>query len=104
MASQLVHACRLSLLKYIVAHPERLEEFISLNSCGSVVTVRGRNLADLERAMGEAERAGIPCAIFSDSGHVMPPHFDGSSVTTALAIGPATRAQMRPITKRFRCL
>lgn len=103
LSSQAIHASRLSLLKFIKRHPERADEFISLNSCGSAVQLLAKNLGALERARDEAERAGIPWALFTDSGHVMGPHFDGSPVTTMLAIGPAPREAMRHITKKFRC-
>lgn len=39
----------------------------------------------------------IPCARIVDSGHVEPPHFDGSPVPTALGLGPFD--QTRPIPK-----
>jgi peptidyl-tRNA hydrolase len=103
MGAQIAHATRLSLLRYLKYNPDRSEEFIALNSCGSAVTLQADRLRDLERARDEAERAGLPWALFTDSGHIMPPHFDGSPVTTVLSIGPAPRAAMRAITRRFRC-
>lgn len=33
----------------------------------------------------------VPSSIIFDSGHVMPPHFDGSSILTAVGLGPCTR-------------
>lgn len=104
LASQAIHASRLSLLHFLNRHPDRAPEFLALNSCGSAVTLRAKNLAALERARDEAERAGIPWALFTDRDHVMPPHFDGSPVTTMLAIGPAPRESMRHITRKMRCV
>lgn len=103
MASQAIHASRLSLLRYLKDNPHRADEFIAMNTCGSAVTLLARHTADLERAQREAQVAGLPNALFSDSGHIMPPHFLGEPITTALAIGPATREAMRAITKRFQC-
>jgi len=103
MASQAIHCARLSLLKYLRDTP-REDEFLALGTCGSAVTLRGKNLAALERARDEAEAAGLPCHLFSDSGHILLPHFTGAPLTTALAIGPAPREAMRSITRRFRCL
>lgn len=103
LAAQATHACRLSLLRYLQSDPGRAAEFLSLNSCGSVVVLRARHLPDLERAAAEAARAGLPHSLFTDSGHVLPPHFDGGPVPTALAIGPATKEAARHIAKRFRC-
>ena len=48
LAAQATHAARISLLKYIAQHPEHLEEFISLGSCGSVVVLQAKNLSQLE--------------------------------------------------------
>jgi PTH2 family peptidyl-tRNA hydrolase len=103
LAAQATHAARLSLLRYLKHHPERLDEFIDLNSCGSMVVLVAKGLPQLEHARDAADAADLPCALFVDSAHVLPPHFDGAPVPTALAIGPAPRERMRDITKRFRC-
>lgn len=104
LASQATHASRISLLHFLKRHPDRIDEFIDLNSCGSVVVLKAKNLGQLERARDQAEAAGLPTALFADREHVIPgTAFDGSPVVTALAIGPATREAMREITKRFRC-
>ena len=102
--SQGIHASRLSMLHFLKRFPERADEFIELNSCGSVAVVKGKNLQALQRAYEEAQLANLPCAIFSDSGHILPPHFLGDPVTSALSIGPAPREAMRRITKKFQCL
>lgn len=109
MASQAVHASRLSFLKYLRTLPDHLtikaiDEFINLNSCGSAIALRAKNLAQLEAARDLAIAAGLPWALFSDSGHILPPHFTGAPVITALAIGPAPRHAIHPITKKFRCV
>lgn len=101
LASQAVHAGRLSLLHFLKNNLHRIDEFIDANVCGSVVTVRAKKLAALQRAFAQAKEAGLPAAMFTDSGHVLLPHFDGSPVISALAIGPAPRETIRPITKKF---
>jgi len=101
LAAQATHAGRLSLLQFIKHHPERMDEFLGCHSAGSVVTLRAPTVRHLEAAREQAVSAGLPCALFEDSGHVMLPHFDGSPVVTALAIGPAPRSAMRAITKKF---
>jgi peptidyl-tRNA hydrolase, PTH2 family len=58
----------------------------------------------LLRAYEEAQRAGLPCALIIDRHHVLPPHFDGEPIITALGIGPARRDDVRAITKRFSLL
>ena len=103
MASQAIHASRLSMLHYLRDNPHRADEFLSLNTCGSAVILLARHQADLERAYREAREAGLPCALFTDSGHVMPPHFTGEPIMTCLSIGPAARGELRPVTKRYQC-
>jgi len=68
---------------------------------GTKVALRARCLDDLLRAHAVATRAGIPAALITDSGHILPPSFDGSPVVTALGLGPATRSEVRSITRRF---
>ena len=72
-----------------------------MNVAGSIVVVRAKNLSALEKAFAAAKEAGLPAALFTDSGHIMLPHFDGSPTTSALSIGPARREDMRAITKKF---
>lgn len=108
LASQAIHASRLSLLKYLRSlPPDRLaaamDLFICLNSSGSAIALRAKYQSQLERARDEAIEIGLPWALFSDSGHILPPHFTGAPIITGLAIGPAPRSAIRPITKRFRC-
>jgi peptidyl-tRNA hydrolase len=109
LASQLIHASRLSLLRYLrtLSHSEmlaRMDEFIALNTCGSAITLRAKNLAQLLAARDAAEDAGLPCTLFTDSGHVLLPHFDGTGTISGLAIGPARREAIDPITRKFRCI
>lgn len=101
LASQAAHAARLSLLHFIRDNPHRLDEFISRNVAGSIVVLKAKNLQQLLKTYEAAVAEGLPTALFTDSGHVLLPHFDGSPVTTALAIGPAARETMRSMTKKY---
>lgn len=109
LASQAIHASRLSLLKYLNSMPrdqrdEAIRLFIDLNTCGSAIALRAKNLDQLIKARDAAIDAGLPWALFSDSGHILPPHFTGEPIITALAIGPSQRHKIHPITKKFRCV
>ena len=68
---------------------------------GSKVTIKAKNLGQIERALRECQEAGIPHTLVTDRDHIMLPHFTGAPVVTALGIGPVTREQARHITKRF---
>src|SRR5689334_10698332 len=103
-AAQACHAARLSLLRFLQHHPDRANEFLSMNSCGSMVVLDAPTLADLDRAAVIASRHDLPWAMFVDSGHLLPPHFDGSPIPTALAIGPAEKHRIKPLVRRYACL
>ena len=104
LAAQATHAARVSLLKYISQNPDQLQDFIDLGSCGSVVVLHAKNLKHLVDCHEKALSEGFPTALFTDSQHILLPHFDGSPVVTALAIGPAPRHTMRHLTKKFQCV
>ena len=96
-ASQAGHAF---LDSYISADQE-LRDIYRLDGHGTKVALVALDLAAIERAHADAKRLLLPCALVTDSGHVLPPHFDGSPVVTALGIGPVTRWQAAEITDRF---
>lgn len=68
---------------------------------GTKVVLEAPDEFALLRAYREAQERGIPAALIYDSGHVLPPHFDGSSILTAVGLGPAFRQKAAPITRRF---
>jgi PTH2 family peptidyl-tRNA hydrolase len=104
MASQACHASRLSMMRYLQKHPERAEEFLLKNSCGSMVVLKGKKESDLLNAYEQAKSLGFPCAKFEDSGHIHGSDFDGSPVLTAVAFGPASKESMRSFTKKFQVM
>jgi PTH2 family peptidyl-tRNA hydrolase len=62
-----------------------------------VLTVPGeRELCDL---FHKAKMAKLPCSMVVEQNHVMPPHFDGSPIVTAVGIGPLVRSEAKAITK-----
>ena len=71
---------------------------------GTNVVLISKNLTHLEQALHEAKTSGIPHALVVDSGHVLPPHFDGLLIPTCLGLGPASRDKIKHITKKFKSL
>ena len=71
-------------------------------SPGTKVCLACKNLPALLRAEAEAIEAGIPTFKVIDSG--CENFFGGRPIVTALGIGPATRDQIRHITKRFQLM
>lgn len=97
LAAQAGHAFVDSLL----AAPPSLLAAYRAPGHGTKVTLCARNLHELTRALHEAEAAGLPCALITDEGHILPPHFTGAPIVTALGIGPALRDHVQHITRRF---
>ena len=103
-ASQAGHAFKLLTKQIITEHPVLAADYFSDGDMGTNIVLKSKNQFQLERAFHEAKAAGIPAELIIDSGHIMPPHFDGSPIITALGIGPARREQINHITKRFNCV
>lgn len=100
LAAQAGHAFLDAYLNSLVLRPEDAEAY--RDGChGTKVALRADHLDDLLQAHAMAQRAGIPSALITDSGHVLPPSFDGSPIVTALGLGPARREEVRRITRRF---
>ncbi len=85
-------------------NPELVKRYRNPEFGGSKVTLKAKNENQLIQAYNQALEAGIPCAIVVDRDHILPPHFDGSPIITALGIGPCTKEQVRHITKKFQCI
>lgn len=68
---------------------------------GTKLCMYAKNLGQLLRAYQEAKALGLPCALIIDRGHVLPPHFDGKPIITALGIGPVYKDEVASITKRY---
>ena len=99
LAAQAGHAYTDSMT---TASDEVIQSYRTESLGGSKVTLQAKNEHALIRAYNEALDAGLPCSIVVDRNHVLPPHFDGSPVITALGIGPCKHSEARAITKRYR--
>jgi PTH2 family peptidyl-tRNA hydrolase len=69
---------------------------------GTKVCLAAKNLHHLLRAKEEAEAAGIPTYLVTDSG--CKNFFNGEPTVTALGLGPASKDQIKHITKRFQLI
>jgi PTH2 family peptidyl-tRNA hydrolase len=99
-ASQAGHAF---LEAFITADPETRDAYFD-DGGGTKVALQAPGIDDLQRTYDLAKDAGIPCALVIESGHIMPPTFDGRPVITALGLGPVDRSKARSLTKRFRLM
>ena len=72
------------------------------NGEGTKVVLEAEDEVALRELHARAFELGLPCSLVVESGHVLPPVFDGSSIITALGIGPASRSVLRPLLRRLR--
>jgi peptidyl-tRNA hydrolase len=104
LSAQSGHAYTASLFDCIDKKPDDARRYRRFDNGGSKVTLFAKGEAELMALEARCREAGIPHALFTDSGHVLPPHFDGGEVVTALGIGPVRRADAKPILKKLRCV
>lgn len=104
LSAQSGHAYTDSLFNCLEIDKDRAYAYRNNGNGGSKVTLKCKNLNQLERALMECKEAGIPHALITDRNHILPPHFDGSPIITALGLGPCTKEEAKHITKRFRCV
>lgn len=69
---------------------------------GTKVCLTAKSLDRILKAKEMAEAAGIPSFLVTDSG--CSNFFDGKPIITALGLGPATKDQIKHITRRFQLL
>ncbi len=83
MAAQAGHAF---LEAYLASHHASRDAYRK-DSVGTKVTLQGSypQIMKLERKL--SQRANIPFRLIYDSGHVLPPHFTGAPIVTALGVG-----------------
>lgn len=104
LSAQAGHAYDDAIRAAQTSHPESFAKYRIDGEGGSKVTLEAKNEYQLLRAFNEARQAGLPCAVIVDREHIMPPHFDGSPIITAVGIGPVTQAEAKFITKRYQCV
>jgi PTH2 family peptidyl-tRNA hydrolase len=68
---------------------------------GTKIIMYAKSLQLLERAYRDLKKADLPHHLVVDRGHVLPPHFTGEPVVTALGFGPVYRDEVEHITKRY---
>jgi peptidyl-tRNA hydrolase, PTH2 family len=100
IASQAGHAYLDSYLKALELCPAKAQEY-KQDSHGIKVCLRAKSLHELEKAHALAIQMGIPCALITDLGYTC---FDGVPTITALGLGPARKAEIEQITKKFQLM
>lgn len=98
MAAQSGHAFLEAYLKSARENNESAQAYAA-DPPGTKVVLCASSLEHIKEIERRANILGITTSLITDSGHVLPPHFDGGPVVTALGFGPATREEVRRITK-----
>jgi Uncharacterized conserved protein len=104
LAAQAGHAYTDALLDCLDKAPQLVDRYRRGENAGSKACLKAKNAFALERLANECLDAGVPYAVVIDSGHVLPPHFDGSEIMTAVGIGPISRKDAKRLVKRFNCV
>lgn len=99
-ASQAGHAF---LASYLKSEPDAAQDFVK-DGGGTKIVLAVPDEATLWQAYKRASDANLPCALWVEEGHVMPPSFDGPPIVTAVGIGPAERSRIRPIVREFKLM
>lgn len=101
MASQACHAAKNCAIIAQLRDPELLQTYQGRDFIGTQIILKAKNEEAILKAYEAAKTAGLICSLVVDEHHIMPPHFDGNPIITALGIGPCTREDAHAITKRF---
>lgn len=100
LAAQAGHAYLGAFISANKNSPDLAKEYAS-DPPGTKICLAANDEAQLLALYELAASAGIPCALITDSGHILPPHFDGSPIVTALGLGPVTRKGVASLTRRL---
>lgn len=100
LASQAGHAFVNAYLQSLKQRPD-IAEFYQRDGIGTKVTLVAKTEEKLLTAYELCLAQGIPCSLIIDQHHVLPPHFTGEPIITALGIGPCRKDEIHHITKRF---
>lgn len=104
MASQACHAAKNVAILAAQTDPDLLRLYQGPDFIGTQIILMAKNEDHLLLAFEKAKAEGLITSLIVDRNHIMPPHFDGSPITTALGIGPCTQEQARKITRPFRLM
>lgn len=104
LSAQAGHAFTDAIAAAETLDPTRIKRYRYAGTGGSKITMQAKNAAALIKAYEQLLDEGIPCALIVDQHHILPPHFTGEPIITALGIGPCTQDEVRHLTKRFQCV
>ena len=100
MAAQAGHAFLDTYLECAKQDSKRAQEYMS-DPPGTKIVLAAENQHELLTILEKAKQKNLPCKLIIDSGHILPPHFDGNPIITAIGIGPARKDELVGITDKL---
>lgn len=101
LAAQAGHAFTGAYLRAIDRDPNIRNLYEIDDGPGTKVCLKIANEWKLLGLKHRIERLGLPCYLVIDSGHIMPPHFTGEPIITALGIGPCRRDELQDMLSKL---
>lgn len=100
LAAQSGHAFEMTHSLALNMRPEITSQYKGSGN-GTKICMYAKNLPHLIKAYRWLQERSLPCYLIIDRGHVLPPHFDGKPIITALGIGPVYRTEVEDIIKKY---
>jgi PTH2 family peptidyl-tRNA hydrolase len=101
MSSQACHAAKNVAIIAAKYNPELLRLYQGPKFLGTQIILQAKNKDALLQAHEASKEAGLISSLIIDEHHILPPHFTGAPIITALGIGPCTKEEAHAITNRF---
>ena len=103
IASQAGHAFLNAYLETLNKFPHIAKEY-QKEGIGTKICLNAKDLNKLLLIQRKLKAADINHYLVTDSGHIMPPFFDGSPIITALGIGPIYPSEVKSIIRRLKLI
>lgn len=102
LAAQAGHAFEYAMSNAIFNFPHRAKKYQNPNLGGSKISLYIPSEEEIIELYNKLLAANIPCSIVVDKNHVLPPHFDGSPIITALGIGPVSKKESKHLLSKLK--
>ena len=101
LSAQAGHAFLNAYLEAFEKDPQLAKEY-QKDGIGTKICLQAKNLNQLLKIENHLKADDMPASLIIDSGHIMPPHFLGQPIITALGAGPMTTETAKKYFKRLK--
>tara|TARA_B100000700_G_scaffold298745_1_gene364962 strand:- start:8438 stop:8767 length:330 start_codon:yes stop_codon:yes gene_type:complete len=102
LSAQSGHAFEYAMSNATLKFPIRAKKYKNPNLGGSKISLYIKSEKEIIELYNKLLSEDIPCSIVVDKNHVLPPHFDGSPIITALGIGPVSKKETRHLLSKLK--